>query len=184
MSDISITTVGTALTVRSPYNTDLVEGAKDLGGRFDAATKAWVFDARDERRVRDLLTRVYGTDGSTSGQTVTVHISFDDGFRFDYDAVVFAGRVVARRPSRDERVRLTGAIIISGGFGARGGSVKSPALAPQPGTILEVRDVPAGHADVTAKGVTIISSTVDRAALAAERAALLARLAEIDALLT
>lgn len=188
MSDITITLKATKIYVASPYNEDFVAAARELAGKFDATTKAWVFDARDEPRVRELLVRIYGSDGSQVAQTVTLHVDLGQ-FGTHYDKVIVAGRVVARRSGRDYPVRLSGAVIIEGGFPSSGGSMKNPALeyvgyvAGTGRTVLEVRDVPAGHADVTAKGVTIVGEAVDRDVLVAERAALMARLAQIDALL-
>lgn len=89
----------------------------------------------------------------------------------------------ATKPSRDARVRINGAVVIAGGFESRGGSARNPELAAKPGTVLEVRDVPADHPDTQRPGVTIVATAVDRDALVAERGRLLARLAEIDALL-
>jgi hypothetical protein len=114
---------------------------------------------------------VYGHDDRPPTETVTLHIDLAKFPGAGYDRVVVAGREVARRPARDVPVRLTGAIVVEGGFDRSGGSAKNPALYYEghrgsPGrTVLEVRDVPAGHADVQQPGVTVI----DRQTLAGQR---------------
>jgi hypothetical protein len=90
-----------------------------------------------------------------------------------------AGRRLAYRPSRDEDVRLAdGVILFEGEFPGRGDC--------DPGIVLEVRDVPTDQAArmVEAYKATILDgATLNREALLAERAKLLARVAEIDAAL-
>jgi hypothetical protein len=49
--------------------------------------------------------------------------------------------------------------------------------------VLEIRDVPAGHADLEMEGVTVVGTSIDKAALLAERDKLQARLAEIEKML-
>jgi hypothetical protein len=184
-TDIAITpTTAGRIAVVAPYNTDWTTQARAFGGRWDAARKAWTFDARDEDRVRAALVEIYGSDGSAVAETVTIRVDLDKATWVDpREGVIIAGRTVARRIERDKPVLLKGAVVIAGGFDSSGGSVKNPRLDATPGTVLEVRDVPAGHADTRLAGVTVVSAEVDRDALAAERAALVARLAEIDALL-
>jgi excisionase family DNA binding protein len=179
--DIKITTEGTKTTLTSPYHPDLPAAARKLGGRFDGATKAWKFDARDESRVRDLARQVYGTDGDTAIELVTVRLDLDR--LSDAPNLWFAGREVARRPGRDDSVRLgENVIVIEGGFAGSGGSMKYPRLVAKDGTILEVRDLPRAAVEAEDQdGVTIVGEQgPDVDALLAERERLLVRLAEID----
>lgn len=173
---------GGKLRVESHYHPDFVPKAKALGGRYTG--DAWVFDARDETRVRSLLVDVYGTDGSEC-EMVTVRMPIQN--RYSRNEEWCCGRMVARRRYRDRAVELgDGVVVVSGGFPYRGGSVKSPDLDAKPDTIVEIRDVPLAIAlrEQEAGRVTILGEPeVDRDALEAERAVLLARLAEIDALL-
>jgi len=186
-ADIRVQTAngGKVLAITSPYNADFVAGARELGGKFanTDSFRGWFFDPRDEQRVRALLIAVYGSDGSPVAQTVTLHVVVADYPGTEYDRIIVAGREVAHRRDRDSSVKLSGAVVVAGGFPSSGGSRANPALNAKPGTVLEVRDVPAGHADVHAAGVTVVGEEVDRDSLIAERAALVARLDEIDALL-
>ena len=83
-------------------------------------------------------------------------------------------------------------MVVSGSFPGRGGSVKNPALEPADGTVLEVRDLPrAVAAKMIAEVATahrcpvtlLDDAALDRAVLTEERERLVARLAEIDAML-
>jgi hypothetical protein len=183
---VKVVTTGTTTTLHSPYDPTLPSKARAIGGRWNGAAKAWQFDARDEPRVRELAIEVYGSDGSdgsdTGQPTVTVRVpvtGVDDEFRV-------AGRRLAHRPGRDDAVRLApGVVIVTGGFSPSGGSVKNPRLEEDEGTVLEVRDVPALQAQrmVAEAGGGEILGDAAHAALIAEREQLLARLAEINAIL-
>lgn len=129
------------IAVTSPYHPDFPGAARAAGGRWDVAHKAWTFDARDESRVRSLLLEIYGTDGSVmTSDLVTIRTISACPYGQDW---YLAGRRLASRSGRDERVRLgEGVVIITGGFPARGGSAKRPDIDAESGTVLEVRDVP------------------------------------------
>lgn len=165
MSNIDITTTGSGgIAVSCPYNADFVAGAKRLGGKWKGG--AWVFDTRDEERVRDLLRTVYGTDGAPV-DTVDVRITIRASANIDparrpsdqrpsYSSELwFAGRQILRRRSRDSAVELgKGVVLLSGRFWGSGGSAKYPDIGDPHGendVVLEVRDVPAGHEDLAPK---------------------------------
>lgn len=181
---VTISVASGRVSVVSPYNPSFPARAKRLGGRWDAASKAWTFDARDESRVRKVCRDIYGTDGSPTA-VVTLRVNVSAIARGD-DLWV-AGRQVARRPSRDESVRLgDGVVLIKGGFEKHGGSRNSPELAPLDDTVVEVRDVaePAARAAVEKhpEDVAIIDAGANRRPeLEAEAASLRARLAELEA---
>jgi DNA repair protein RadC len=48
------------IAVSSPYNPRFPPRARELGGRWDAGRLMWLFDARDEERVRALCEEIYG----------------------------------------------------------------------------------------------------------------------------
>lgn len=185
---IEITMNGAKLSVSSPYHPDMPERARALGGKWDAAAKVWTFDVRDEARVRQVVTDIYGTDGEVgSADLVSIRVNLDK-YSHPSRELYVAGRQVARRQYRDSAVRLgDGVIIIEGGFPSRGGSAKHPALDEDCHTILEVRDVPRAAAEKEmreAQGITIVgddaSPDVRRIALKAEAAKLRSRLEEIE----
>jgi len=168
--------------VECPKNEAFIEGAHNFASKWQPPY--WLFDPRDEPAVRALLIEVYGRDDKAPTALVDVEINLDEWGRNHDQTYTFAGLRIAHRPGRDDRVRLGGgAVVKTGGFPTSGGSVKNPGLYPDAGTVLIVRDVPGGHADLADKGVTVVSTLVDRPALEAERAGLMARVAEIDQLL-
>ena len=93
--DVRVRVDGGLLTVSSPYNQEYVAAARRLGGRWDPRATVWRFDAREEQRVRDLLRQVYGTDGTSAVETVTVRVCA--GQYAGERQIYVAGRVVARR---------------------------------------------------------------------------------------
>lgn len=189
MSTVQITTEDGKLYLSSPYHPNLPAQARQIGGKFHRASSSWVFDPRDEQRVRELAHAIYGTDG-TATQFVTIRVHLDK-YR-NGPGLWVCGRELATRQGRDTPVRLgDGVIIVEGGFDGRGGSVKNPRLDPKDGTVLEVRDVPAGHPsleDLDEKDGIVIardepSPEPDYEALRSEKEHLEARLEEIRTIL-
>jgi hypothetical protein len=132
--------------VTSPFHPEMVAQAPALGGHWESTPRIWVFDARDEQHVRDLLLAIYGTDGSGSVPTVTVRHRIT-GYGGLHDSAKqelwMLGRLVARRRFRDAPVQLgEGVIVAEGRFPGSGGSAKYPAIGGD-GVVLEIKDVPA-----------------------------------------
>ena len=133
------TTTNNKLAVSGPFHPDFVEGARGLNGKWNAGQ--WEFDARDEARVRKLMVKVYGTDGSDNPELTDVTVVLDAHTKNPFFAY---GREVAVRKGRDSRVTLDyGVIVIDGKFPASCGSAKYPGLISNGTVTLEVRDVPA-----------------------------------------
>jgi len=187
MAQIRITPEGSKLTMTSPYHPDFPARARKLGGRWDGGRKLWVFDARDLERVKELCRDTFGTNGiDLDVATVTLMVTFNKSSYTNDMACFVAGRQVARVYDQDGGVALgRGVIIINGGFSSAG-SRKNPTLAVAAGTVIEVRDVPAGaklEADLGGEVELLDPVAVDREAIELERARLVNRLAEIDTLL-
>lgn len=127
------------IILNSPYHPALPKRARELGGKWDG--DYWIFDARDEERVRNMVRDIFGTDGTDNPELVTVQVNMDI-FPSDH-TIWFVGRQIASRASRDARVRLgEGVVVVRGGFLSWGGSRKYPTVSPEEGTTLEIRDVP------------------------------------------
>lgn len=179
---IKIKTTKTTVTLHSHYTPGISKKARALGGRFDNTTKTWKFDIREETKVRALAMSEYGTDGTTT-DTITIRMNPDS----DEKCTWFAGRMIARRPERDRDVQLgEGVILIEGDFHSRGGSRANPTVNAMPGTIVEVRDVPARHEDIKNHPDEYEIVDEDKPGddideLMAERERLLERVAQIDA---
>lgn len=199
MSTVSIRLKNGAVECVCPYTPGFPAAARDLGGKWNGT--AWVFDVRDEMRVRDLCMDIFGTDGSPS-ELVTMRVTAGrgvfDGIGADTE-LYLCGRVVAKVFSKnDQRAKLGPGVVITSGRFMGGGSGRNPHIDYAEGTVFELRDVPAAMArDMQAANpemIEIIGSPLsppaadvqvppEVQALIDERAALLARLAEIDAAL-
>lgn len=189
----SITTTPAGLAVRAPFNPHFNSAARDnLGGRWDATEKAWVFDARNEDTVRDQVCRSYGdVDGEP---LVSLRIRFDSGDGNLCGPVMRAGRIVASASGRDSGARLGNGVIREAGSVTSGGSVKNWRTIVNDGCVVVVHDVPRraaqyllGEGAYEGERYEILEPTIpaaiDRNALEQERVRLTARIAEIYALL-
>jgi hypothetical protein len=190
----------TKLKLVSPFVPGFSDKARALGGTWNPTSKAWYFDTRDVRRIRDLVLSTYGADPlaepGDEPELVTVRVALD--YPDDGGQIWMFGRELASRSSRDYSARLgEGVVVISGGFPRSGGSAKTPRVAADSGTVLEVRDVPrslveqeiskrraavgpsgnVAWAEARANAITIIESDVqpERAPRAQEQLVALAR---------
>lgn len=194
---VKINVASGKLVVETPYSPEFPPAARRIGGQWSANSKSWVFDVRDEVRVRELCRDLFGTSGSEDeGELITAHLELGkldqvyfwecvggSGFA---NQIRWCGRVIARRLNRDDAVELgSGVRLLDGQFESRGGSMKNPQLGDVEGIKVEVRDVPRLMFDrlPNLDGVTLVDEAVNRVALQVEREQLLARLAEIDAVL-
>jgi hypothetical protein len=184
----SITTTNTQISVASDYNAGFVSAAKDLGGKWRAP--CWVFDIRDEDRVRALCVKYYGTDGRVA-DLVTLKIEWKKDSSAQQEAIAVNGRTIARAYGRDSGAKMgDGIVLLVGGFGS-GGSVKNWTTRVRGGTVVLVRDFPKSAAELLVKtesetriySIEAEAAPVDRDALSEERARLLARLGEINQIL-
>lgn len=190
--------------VKSPYNEDFVARAKKtLAGKWDGKLSMWTFAKTDEMAVRSLCQEIYGGDGSSPIETVTLAIHFGDEkpeWRTLNDAIVtVAGFTMARRYARDSKVTVFPGVSVAEGpdLPKSGGSTKYPVVdgsKEEPHRVFWMRDFPLSVAErlcADFPGVYEIAQrdkpqtpSIDREDLKQERLSLLARVAEIDALLS
>jgi len=157
---IKIDINGASLTVTSPYHPDFPKRARSLGGKW--AAPKWVFDVRDEPRVRALCREVYGDDGETPvGDLVTLQVSFAPSVSMHGEraGIYLAGRCVAQAYGRDSGAKLGhGVVLVHGtagkvGWGLTpdavrsGGSMKNWMTVIEGPCVIEMRDVPRAAAD-------------------------------------
>lgn len=164
MISIDMQRVGGRIRVASPYHPDLPARAKAIGGRWDAAARAWAYDERDEERVRGLYREIYGEDGSGDAAPAACTMRCKMPYRMDEWYV--AGRLVARRPGRDLPVRMgRGAILIQGEWPECAGSRARPLLSDRcDDIVIELRDVPLAAAQAEVERQPNHYSIVDDAA--------------------
>lgn len=186
---------GGRVAVVSPYLPAWTTQAKRLSGQWDSYDRAWLFDAREETRVRAALVECYGTDGSPvpNSDLATIRLTFASEWVESRKSLFLCGREIAGATGRDSGARLgEGVVLLSGGVRS-GGSVKNWTTIVKQGTQVELRDVPRAVAealqdqyettDLVVEVLPNAPPPVDHSVLLAERARLVARLAEIDAIL-
>lgn len=162
--DIKITNENGKVSLFAPYHPDMPARAKAVGGKWLGG--AWRFDPRDEQRIRDLATEIYGY-----GQpTTTVQYTIDNSVRsHDEPELVMFGRIIAKRPSRDAAVKLgDDVIIVEGKFPSSGGSSKHPSITGRSGNpvVLEIRNVPVNLINMDDPLVKVIEEVQEQNPLA------------------
>lgn len=174
------------IKVQSDYNRDYISRAKAIQGRWNAPY--WVFPEENINELRELLLDVYGECGELAEEapvTVTVDLDLD---KYSYGAEVTIGSFVAvkRRYRDSEVIYADNVMLISGGFTPTGGSARHPTVYHEQGTIIRVKNIPVKLYEKIKNeaGVTLYKAPApDKAALIKERNRLLARLAELNALI-
>lgn len=135
---------GKFVMVVAPYHPDLVRECRALNGKWQPGNTSWVFDGRDEDRVRQMVTDIFGTDGKEPVEVCDVEMTLIGSQTNDKNRFAL-GREIVARPARDSRVKLGDNVtIISGSFKPSCGSRNHPAVmryGEEPVVIL-VRDVP------------------------------------------
>lgn len=181
------------LYVACDYNAEFVKRAKQLHGKWCAASKQWTFDPDIAGDVSDVLLDIYGDDGNEPVVTVNLIVRVD--LLPDGQSISCGGVPVCYRPGRDAAVRVSeNAIITAGGFPSSGGSVKNPRCCPNEFTIAKLRDIPEPlyqkmlQDDETRDAVTLEDNyqfevnnlTAERERLQAELLRIQRRISEID----
>lgn len=194
MCRVEVTKTETQISVSSPYTPDLPARARALGGKWDPAAKAWRFDARLEADVAALYREVYGEWPGEAADYVTLRVTALNDVQEERGGIFVANRCLARARGRDTGAFLGDGVILRGGRFRSGGSRNYWATIMPRGTTVEVMDVPRpaaeealdeydGSEDLALEILEAAAPAIDRAALEEEKARLLARIAEIDALL-
>lgn len=183
---IQIQRTETKIIVQSPYNSLFVEQARKLAGKFKDCPKRWEFDIRDEAEVLEACYLHYGEDGIRNDKC-NVQITFHETFSEYHGALTILGYPLARAFNRDSGAKVgDGVLIKEGGFDS-GGSMKNWTTKAYAGTVIVLRDISKplvqlfideNRYDPEAVTIEILEEYSD---LAAEKAKLLARVAEIDA---
>lgn len=171
----------------TPYNPTFVSRVKLLGGRWDSENRCWTIDERVLPDARAAMREIYGRDDALPTETVDVIIAVSkDTFEF-CAPLEFLGRVLSSASGRDSGARAGDGVLYLSGAPESGGSAKNWRSVVPEGSKIKLIAVPKALIDnaVLPEGWTmeVIGETINRAALEVEKTRLLARLAEIDALL-
>lgn len=172
--------------IYTPYNTLFIQKVKQFGARWYKVDGCWVVSEMMMPNVRELLWEIFGSDGSVSGKTANVELSFGEQYEGPLaSSVVFLGREIVLNSKgllntgEDVVISQGGYEIITRDDGWR--------ILVEKGSIFKVIGIPelvirrAKLPDcVTMK---ILEEVLDRDALIKERETLVKRIAEIDELL-
>lgn len=191
--------IGKSFVVEADYNEMFRTAARKLGGKY--GREGWVFDARDEERVRAELLRCYGDNGAGITDYVDVRVSLPSGtagenvrkYMGGYtSSLTLFGRPVARAYGRDSGAEIGSGVVVESGDFDSGGSAKNWNTRALENTTFLMRDVAQqayleiaeqvkNEADCEIQ-IELLTKVVDaKDALIAEREQLLRRLAEIEA---
>jgi len=186
---------GKELFVTCPYSDKFVAGAKKLGGKFvkeqkddpypylrknySKKIKYWVFLPQNEEAVRKLCIDIFGTDGDTTNELVTVKTTVKT--ECTRKPVSFHGRTLASAWDRDSGAKLGEDVALLDGIITSGGSTKYWSTIVD-GTFL-VHNFPKVKAEEL--GLEIVENkAIDFDMLKAEKERLLSRIRDIDAILS
>ena len=175
--------------VETPYNKEFVSKIKQIGGaRWNSASRCWMVPEAEIDTVRTYMKEVYGeTDLPDEGERITIDVTFDeDVYEWDREIVLF-GRQLCRAFGRDSGAKVSdGVTLIEGEIGS-GGSRNNYNVWAHAGAKFRIRNLPLTALNIESPyKVTVVEvqkDSIDREALMAEKAKLMARLAEINALL-
>ncbi len=189
MTIMAITSEGGRIYIDTPYNPHFVARVKALGARWDASRKQWYTDDRNIEAVREAMRKVYGQDDRPA-KLVSVRVRLAREVSALNKPVTLFGRTVASATGRDSGARIGMGVAFEARKPLSGGSMKNWRTVLPDGAIIVIHDLPEtavaekldwddeyGTVEVIADG------GIDRNALKSEKAALLARLTEIDKLL-
>ena len=187
MSDFRIEISDGKAAVYTPYNAEFVKRVKLIGGRWDGAKKCWKVSEANIPDVRDAMRAIYGRDDQPVSETVDVELVFEAEVYECRGPVTILGRTIAAAQGRDTGARPGDGVAFSAGAPLSGGSMRNWTTRVPAGCVVKLRELPKAVLDGAElpEGVImkVAGGSIDRDALQAERERLLARLAEIDALL-
>ncbi|UOG50897.1 hypothetical protein [Leptospira noguchii] len=79
------------------YNTEFIEKAKNLNGKWEPIEKSWSFKLKDHEELKNVLRNVYGEDGESLTEFVNIKILAKDNIiSYDKGGVTLKGREIAR----------------------------------------------------------------------------------------
>lgn len=141
MPDVRITRKGIGeLAVEAPFNTLFIAEARRLYGRWREGQ--WWFDWSEVDRVRLALREIYGTDGESDLDTVTVRVTWEIGAEVVRDGVTVGGRLVARAHPNGDDVTLGDDVHLEAGLFFAGADGRKWSTRVRYGTVVLMRDFP------------------------------------------
>ena len=171
--------------VFTPYNPAFVKEIKTIGGaKWDGVQRCWKDPEATVDTVRKIMMEVYGeTDLPDGGEKVTVRVKFNEMETSLRSSIVVFGKTIACAFGRDSGARVGDEAAFIVGAPRSGGSAKNWTTVIDEGSVVEIRNVPIAALNDSYEYEIVEEKKIDRSALEEEKAKLLKRLAEIEALL-
>ena len=124
MKTINLKKENGMLVVSTPYNSEFVNRAKNLGGRWDAKNSTWVFDESVEDYVKQTLLDIFGVTGEASYETCSLIVrNFTKNAK--KSGVELFSRTIAIAFGRDTGAKLGDGIVWIDGKKVSDGSYKN-----------------------------------------------------------
>lgn len=179
--------------VYTPYNPDFVSQIKTIGGhKWDPTEKCWTVPEAEIDTVRKCMMDTYGeTDISAEDQRITVRVRFNKDDYEEENSYFLFGKMVARAWGRDSGAIVGDDVVFEDGKPRSGGSMRHWRTVIPQGCVIRIKNVPQAAFEAqepdkwgawTAEKIE--EEGVSHEALEEEKAKLLARLAEIEKLLS
>lgn len=175
--------------IYTPFHSEFVAKIKRVGSaRWDPVCGAWVVNAKYISAVRKIMCDVYGeSDIPAEGKRFDVKLTFSKQYHCERDGVFFFGKCLAYARGRDGGAKGGEGVCYLDGSCSSGGSARNWQSIIEEGSVVMVYDVPEvlvqKEKPVDGVDFEFIERIPDKAALLQEKESLLARVAEIDAIL-
>lgn len=134
--------IGKEIHVTVPYNEIANKRFRELGGKFDYATKSWVFNEIVKEQLIKTLNDHYLEDGFTPVRRGTVIIHANYTLSNVCAPLYFAGRILAQAKARDGGAKISDGVVVLSGKVKSGGSVKNWETQIEECTMIAVHDMP------------------------------------------
>lgn len=182
---------GKTAYIHTPFNTDFISQIKKIdGARWDGSKKAWRVPVNCVEAVREIMLDIYGESDieKAPGKHYDVRLTFHRTVSVTRDSVTIYGRCVAGAYNRNSGGHCDPGVCHIQGAPASGGTAKYwTSIVPEDSIVMLI-DVPESMIQKEGKYSKVdyeFTEHVDtKDQLEAEKKRLLARIAEIDELLT
>lgn len=146
--DITLTDIDGKIAVQSPYDAAYVRHARDLGGKWDASRRAWLFSAALRDDVLRALKVCYGYVPAEAGERrVTIQVTVHQSLSESQGPVAFGPYNLANARGRDSGARPgPNVALVSGSIGSSG-SRKNWTSTVRKGAVFKIVDVAASVVD-------------------------------------
>ena len=186
---MKITTKNGKAYISTPYNKEFISKIKQIGGaRWNGSEKCWVIPESEIDTARQYMQEVYGeTDLPDDGERITVDVTFLEMASDWHEGITLFGKQICRAFGRDSGAKVGDDVTLIEGKIGSGGSRANWSTIVHEGAKFRIRNVTRAALQIdhpyNIKVEEVKKDGIDKEALRIEKEKLLARLAEINALL-